>query len=156
MGFFDGGGICVGRCFCAGLLVVSIASIVLTNEATQRSKQIDASLVGLRLRASDISDAFPIDLMDGEWEVTVLRQSCPDCKELLADRRGDPLLIAMFVDDVCAFYAEELPDESELIVSPIYATAETDRAIVMPASMQMRNGKVVAVRFLVHTEGVKL
>jgi len=151
VGFFDGLGISVARCCCAGLLVASVTTVVLTQDAMRHATQTNASLLALDSRAHDISNAFAIDLTHGEWHVAVLKQSCSTCKKVLAAERTEksPALIVMFVDDVFAFYAEKVPDDFELMVSPIHAKAGVDSAIVMPASMQMRDGKIIGFRSLV-------
>ncbi|MFV1965862.1 MAG: hypothetical protein ACC628_10595 [Pirellulaceae bacterium] len=154
-GFFEDATICVGRCVCAGLLVVSVASLVIAGDAARLAKQADTSLGVLGRWANDISSAFVFDLKDGDWDIVVLRQSCPTCKELLAQEDGKhgPRLVAIFVDDVLAFYAEELSGGSESVLAPIITNTGFDN-VVTPSSMRMQNGKVVGFRSMVQTEGV--
>lgn len=144
-----------GRCS-AVLVVACVACFAIASGTTHLKKQADTSLVVLGSRANDIGDAFVIDLMHGDWWITILRQSCPTCKELLANGRlgYEPVLIAMFVDDVVAFYAEDTPDSTELIVSPILTSAGTVNAVTTPGSVRLRDGKMIEFRPLDNRKGV--
>jgi len=155
-GFFQGASVCAGRCCCAGLLVASVAPLVSDRDKAQVTKQVDSSLVALGARMSEISNAFVIDMADGDWDVTILRQSCPSCIQLLADGRveTETAFVVMFVDDACAFYSEDTSDGLEFFVSPILTGSGTDDVVVTPSSMRMRDGKIVEFRSLSNSKGV--
>lgn len=142
------------RIIFASLLLVGLMGLAVESGSARFEEKQQAGFAGVTSRTLEIRSAFPIELDSGDWEVAMLRQSCPTCRAVLADAPGSdcPVFVAMLVDDAPAFYAERFP--GDCTIAPLITSRGGDREIVVPARVRIREGNVVSFRSLPERKGV--
>jgi hypothetical protein len=145
----------LARSACAAVLVSSIVALIVAGDTVRLETRARDSLRALQRSVDSIRHAFAFELQDGDWEIAILRQSCPECREFVAGAhtKHAPPLVAIFVDDAIAFYTQPLFATSDFVVAPIVSDARSE-VVATPSSVRMRNGRIVDLNSMISTKGV--